>query len=247
MKKIIALLLSLILVLGLLSGCVTKKVKVVDENDKKTSSRKDTDDETEKEEEEEEETTPTKKEEEEQVTPPVQTGYVRGISSTTGWKSEYLGLQFKAPSSMIMSTEEEMKELMKLGAEATGIDLSDPAVNYALLNVVYEMMAMDTSGNSVMVIAEKPALSNITIEQYMEAVTSQLENMQDLNYSVSDVDKVDLWNKDFHFFAAARSVNGITMTQYYLCTKVDDRIISIIITDVTGDGFDKIYDAFSEC
>ena len=244
MKKIIALLLSLILILGILSGCVTKKVKVVDEDDKKTTSRKDTDDEKEKEEEEEEETTPTKKEEEEQVTPPVQTGYVRGTSNTTGWKSEFLGLQFKASATMTMSTEEEMLAMMQLGQEYVN---GSAQIDYTTLDNVYEMMAVDLNNSNVIVMAQKLPLANMTEQTIALGMKQNLESQTGLNYVVTDPFEFTFCGKDCVALDASASINGLTVSQSYIIMKVEDRVCAIAITSNTEGFLEQALACFSPC
>jgi len=246
MKKLLALLLSILMLLGMLSGCVSDRYDDEEDETGKSSSKKKTEDEEEKED-EETETTPTKKEEEEEVAPPVQTGYVRGTNNAYGWKSEYLGLQFKPASNMIMSTEEELESMMSITSEMLKDNgYGEQVVDYTMVNTVYEMMALDTSRNNVNVGVEKLTLSNITAEQYAALAVNTLESATQIDYEVDEPYELELWGKDFWVVEATGNISGTTVAQYCLIAKVGDRMLLITFTDMTGDSLEAFLNCFSE-
>lgn len=232
MKKLLALLLSILLILGMLSGCVSDSEDDEEEETKKSSSKKDT--------EETEET-----EEEEEVVPPVQTGYVRGTSDSSGWKSEYLGIQFSATSSMIMSTEEEMFEIMQLGLEY--INGNSQQIDFSTLDNVYEMMAVDLNNNNVIVMALKLPLANMTEETYAVALKQNLEGQTAFNYVVSDPYEVTFCGKTCIAMDSEATVSGVTVGQCYIIMKVNDRMYTIAISSATEGFLETALSCFSPC
>ena len=169
---------------------------------------------------------------------------MRGTSTASGWKSQFIGLQFKPASGMTMATDAEMDEVMDLGSEVMKDNgYGEMIVDYAMLNVVYEMIAKDSSGNSVLVNVEKMTLSSMTEKDYVSIVTTQLSGT---GYTFNDPYEVSLWGKDFLAVDGTVTMNNVTMTQSYLLLKIQDRMCCVIFTDVTGDSLESFLSCFSE-
>ena len=82
--------------------------------------------------------------------------YTPGTVTDSDWKSAWIGLQYTLTDGFSMMSQEELEELMDF---ATGI-YKDPEtgkelIDYAKVNAIYEMQAMDNMGNNVIVMAEK--------------------------------------------------------------------------------------------
>lgn len=239
MKKLLALLLSLVMLLGLMAGCAREDDDEDDDDYEKTSSLSET---KKQEEDEETETTAATEQEEEQATAPA--GYVRGTNTANGWMSDFMGLQFMPASGMTMATDADLEAMMNISSEVMKDNgYGELIVDYTMLNVVYEMMATDTSGNNVLVNVEKMVLSSMTEEDYAEVVGTQLSAA---GYTIGDPYEVTLWGKDFLAVDTSVTMNNIAMTQCYLLLKIEDRMCCVIFTDVTGDSLETFLGCFSE-
>ena len=100
-------------------------------------------------------------------------GYVRGTVDGAKWSSKWIGLAFDGGSDYIMTTDEELQTLMQQASET--FDWSN--VDYSRLTNVYEMMAVTITGDNVIVMTEKLPLSNMTLDQYITDLKSQMEMM----------------------------------------------------------------------
>ncbi len=69
--------------------------------------------------------------------------YQKGTVTSNSFESEYLDLRFTLPQGFIMATEQEINDLMDIGADAMGID--GKTVDFAKLITVYEVTLV--SGN----------------------------------------------------------------------------------------------------
>ncbi|MBQ4116568.1 MAG: hypothetical protein IJD37_04250 [Clostridia bacterium] len=215
-KKIMIMLLAAVMVLSFAVSC------------KKTDTSKDNSgDETKAEE--------TKKE------------YERGESSAEGWKSEYLGLKFTPDESMVMATAEEVDKMMELGADAIlGEDNGKKIYDFSKITVVYEMMAVSATGDNVIVMAEKPLLSNTTLEQYLDGFKKQTGGLISDSIEFSEPVDYTLGGQTFKKVEMSYSFSGVNISQIYLVKKQNDRFVGVIFTEMTEGSFDKIAAMFSE-
>ena len=155
--------------------------------------------------------------------------YVLGTSSEDGYYSDYIGLEFVPQGSMVMSTEEELYEAMGLGAEFVGIDKEK--YDWATVGNTYEMMATDiTTGSNVIVMAEKLAFKNITMDQYIEALEKQFEGVDEMTVTFDSVTEVTFVGQTHTRIDLTTSVSGMSIKQVMLLRKIEDRMIAITIT-----------------
>lgn len=229
MKKLICLLLSLLLIMSMLSAC--SLFDPDDDNDKKDGSSGIADQDGEETTDEEENTDGAE-------------GYIPGTLTDSSWSSESLGLQFIAPESMVMTTQEELEALMEISTDMYAGSYDEQVINYAKVNTIYEMMAMDLSGNNVIITAEKLPLSNMTTQQYVTALKT---NMQNIGFDItfSDTYSSEICGTEYLAMDGVLSSSGATVQQFYFIRKVEDRMVSIAVTAVTEDALDTILDGFA--
>lgn len=154
--------------------------------------------------------------------------FEKGTQTETGFESEWLDLRFTLPEGFVMSTEEELLALIDLGKDYID-ENSDLNIDYDNLESYYEMMASDvTTGASVLLMVENLKLSNITLEQYLETLKTQLET---LSYtSVADVKTETIAGNEYSNMQMQGNQNGVVFTQYYVLRKIDNKITGFIIT-----------------
>lgn len=164
--------------------------------------------------------------------------YVPGTTSEDGYVSDYIGLEFVPQGSMVMATEDELYEAMGLGAEIVGMDKEK--YDWATVGNAYEMMATDiTTGSNVIVMAEKLALKNITMDQYIDALKKQFEGVDEMTVTFDSIEEVTFVGQTYTRIDLSTSVSGISIKQVMLLRKIEDRMIGITVTAVI-EGDDEI-------
>ena len=231
MKKLFALLLVAVLTLGMTVSCSYLKYTVKDDGDETKA-----------------EATDAQTEAETLAETPKVDGYDRGLTSEEGWISKYFGLKFTPDSSMIMTTSEEIDAMMEVGADAIlGEENGKKLYDFTKITNVYEMMAVSLEGTSALVMAEKPLLSNISIDQYVEAVKSQFSKLtsQMAGLQIGEAVDYEFCGQTFKKMSISYSMSGVQIKQTYLLKKFDDRFLGVIITARDEASFNKIAAMFS--
>jgi hypothetical protein len=156
--------------------------------------------------------------------------YEKGSFDETSFESKYLNLRFTLPDGFVMATEEDINNMMNLGADVMG--LNKKIVDYASLTTVYEMMASAPSGlPNVIVGVEKLQLSNITLDQYFDALKTQLANLPEMNYEFSgDIASLEIAGQSYKQLTATLNMADQSITQRYIARKNDNRMVFFITT-----------------
>lgn len=160
----------------------------------------------------------------------------RGTIEGTVYTNEFLGFTFTRPSSWVYSTDDEIAAALNIGLEALGQEKFKESLENS--DSLYDMMVKDIlTGNNVSVGYEnlKASLSsNITEEQYLEAVKTQLAAIPNMQYTFSDTgETIKLGDTTFYKMVCTAEYSGFTMTQVYYLHKVDNYMGFIIATFVT--------------
>lgn len=172
-----------------------------------------------------------------------QKSYVKGNLTESSFESEYLNLKYTLPENFVMSTTEEMLEMSDLGAEISEIDLKKYEYSKALL--VYEMMAVDVTGTqNVMVVSEKLASSNITVDKYISGLKSQFKNLKEMDYKINE----EVITKEIagHTYSvlSMSAMGGIVLQEYHVRIE-DGRAIAIIVTAPDEESKNIMLEGFS--
>lgn len=174
--------------------------------------------------------------------------YVKGTSTETGFESEWLGLRYTAPEGMVMSTEEELNEVMGMGQEMLSEDFSELQLEYAKMSSVYEMMSKNEAGTTnIIVTVEKLPSSNFSVEDYAEAIKTNLKAVTTITYTISDdLETVSVGGSDFTKITAQADYSGVNMHQDYYVRVIGDRAVSMALTyvDETASEAEAIINAF---
>jgi len=151
------------------------------------------------------------------------TNYERGILTETGFESKYLNIRFTLPEGFLMATEEDMRTIMGIGSEVTGIDS-----NIANLTTVYEMMVSAPIGiPNVSLMAEKLLLSNMTVEQYFDSLKKILSNVETLNYEFDNqITSIEIAGQTYKQLST--SLPNFNIFQNYIFRKKGNRMIGFI-------------------
>lgn len=173
--------------------------------------------------------------------------YTPGERTETGYTNAALGLQFTLPANMVMASDEEIDALMAAGAEAMYEDpeTGEQMLDYAQLTTVYEMVAVDvTNGSNVVIICEKLPLEAMTEEQYIEALRAQMAQTT-VEADLGEPEPAALGGVDFTALNYTVASNGVETGQTMLVHKQGGRMYAIAISYQLPEQRDAILEAFS--
>ncbi len=160
----------------------------------------------------------------------------RGKIDGDTYINDFLDLKFTKPDSWIYSTDEEIAATFGMSAELLGYDNFKQTVEDNIS--VYDMMVKDSfSGTNINIFYEnlvKQNASNITIEQYVEAIEKQLENVSAMTVTFPEkLDTVKLGENEFTKVVCSTEMNGMSFQQVYYLKKVDGYMCGMIATIVS--------------
>ncbi len=163
----------------------------------------------------------------------------RGTIDGDVYTSEFLGLSFTKPESWVYSTDEEIAQVMNVGADV--LDQSEFEKKAAELTTIYDMMVKDLNwGNNISVAFENLKMSqasNITVDQYIDQVTAMMkEQASMMNYEFADATEVKLGDQTFSKVAGTGSYSGVTFQQNFYLRK--EGVYMVLITITAFDGTD---------
>lgn len=153
------------------------------------------------------------------------------------YTNEFLGLTYSKPEDWTRYSDEQIKDVMKIGAELT--DSSEIAKKLAELTSVTYLMSSSANGSNVILMSEK-TLVNMSEQSYAESLKSQLEAQTSLKYTLSDVKKETINGKEF----ATVEASVETINQKYYIYKVDNYVISLIVTATKDNNINDIFNQF---
>jgi len=170
--------------------------------------------------------------------------YQKGTLTETSFESSYLGIRFTLPKGFTMLTE---KQLLSLVESSAGQDSTTN--DYVQQASVYEMMASAPTGlPNVILMTEKPFLTNITMDMYINVVKIRLSIQNTMECTIDDeITSVEIAGQSYKKFTA--HVVGRDISQDYFIRKQDDLIVAFITTyssdtktelDALMKGFSKI-------
>ena len=169
--------------------------------------------------------------------------YERGKLTENGFESKFLNIKFTLPKGFVMATEEDMLRMMGIGADITGANKK-----IIELTTVYEMMASAVTGYpNVIIMVEKPILSNITEEQYIDALKTGLLSVSAMDYEIDDqITSVEIAGNNYKQLSA--NLPSMNIIQNYLIRKQDGRVIAFITTYSKGteQEFEILMNGFSK-
>ena len=154
------------------------------------------------------------------------------------YSSEFSGLNFTKPDSWVFATDEEIAQTMSIGQEVLD-DMTAYQEAVSKMATVYDMMVQDfETGCNISVVYENLTLSGsvgMTEEEYIEAVTTQLAAIEDMEYTFGETTTmVVLSGEVYRCFSTYVSVNGIQIQQNYYVRAMDNYMNSVIVTLVNG-------------
>ena len=148
------------------------------------------------------------------------------------YENEFIGIGFTLPENWSFFTEEQMQE------------------RNADTNIIYDMGASDTLGNSISITMEKinsSASSNASEETYIKASAESLkESLNKMGFSKIEVDTihVDLAGEKHLAVDAVCANSQLTIYEKIVCKKVEQYMVTITIGAVVTNETDTILNQF---
>lgn len=186
--------------------------------------------------------------------PAVTDTYVKGTITETGFESEWIGLRFTKPATVIMATQEEMDAMMLQGLQTMYGEQAAEVFDYATMTSVNEMQATWLAGYPVVqVVVEKMPVAGYTETDYLSAVVANLNATSATSGWVYTFDEnlysVEIAGQEYIGLATAVDAGvGVSINQDYLVKEKDGRMILIAFTyiDAMESYVQEALDAFSE-
>lgn len=151
------------------------------------------------------------------------------------YENSFLGVKFELPTGWERLDDEQIAEMMNLGDTIVSNDLNTDIEEIKNLNSAYYMVANDPeTGNNITIMSEKPIL-NVTTEKYIESLKTGLEQVTTIKYTIGESSKETVAGKTYDTLTATATVNGVSLVQKYYVRKVDNYVLAIIATSVTGE------------
>lgn len=162
------------------------------------------------------------------------TNITRGEISQQIYTNEVMDFKFNAPSMWVYSTDEEIALALDIAKDNF---FSDKKFEAALNDniSIYDMLVVDKISNSNVIVGYEnlkiSLSSNITEEQYIEAVKKQFGEVSGIKVTFSEkTEKVKLGQTDFTKMVCKTTTNGVTVTQAYYVHKIGKYMGFVIIT-----------------
>lgn len=165
----------------------------------------------------------------------------RGKWEDKVYTSEFADLKFTLPDGWTRSTDEEIAKTMQLEEEV----LKDEDLyvsEISKLNVVYDMMAKNTSTNgAVVVMMEKTAG---TAKDYANTLKTQLGQVTQVEYTIGDITETKIGDNTYTVVATKASASGATVFQNYYLRDESDYVVAVLVTETSQDNLDKVVKCF---
>ena len=161
--------------------------------------------------------------------------FSRGTITDNIYSSEYSGLTFTPPNSdWVYASDEEMASMMNVSVDIlndVGISASQEEINAV---TIYDMIAQDPySGTNVIILYENLSLVqdglSYSAEDYLQASNEMLAQTGFYD-NFSAISEVTLCGETYVSQNITGSMNGVATNQYYFTRRIDDYMLSIIIS-----------------
>lgn len=174
---------------------------------------------------------------------------IKGEWKDDVYTNRYLNLKFTLPEGWTASSDEEMLELMNLGSELME-NKAGLTSELLKVKVVYNMMAADsTTGSNIIVSMENLALTiggtGIDEEAYAEAVASQLQAVDNFDYTIGERSQVEIAGGTFLKAPVTMNADGVTLEQAYYLRRIGEYMAILMVTDTDNTGVDTLVSYFS--
>lgn len=175
--------------------------------------------------------------------------FSRGSVSEDGktYTSDYLGITFTLPEGWFFLTDEDIAQIMNIGAEVAFEDGAAEANDIINQTTIYDMMASNETGDTnVSLMFENLSLhiggSSMTEKDYANTLNEQLSSLESIGYQVAEPTEKQLAGDTYTVLSASIPDYG-TYQEYYI-RRVDNYMLALIFTgtsDPASSGVDVCF------
>ena len=157
------------------------------------------------------------------------------------YTNEFLDIKYKLPEDWNYSSDEEIASIMNLEADVTFKD-KELLKEISERSSVYYVISSDKNGGSnLSILSEKPIV-NITEEEYLKQLETQLEGLDSIKYEIGEKSSQTVGENSYETMEV--NVPDYNMHQKYYIRKKDNYFIGIIITSLSTENIDEIIKNF---
>ena len=143
--------------------------------------------------------------------------FERGKWEDNVYKNEFANITFKLPEGWTYSSDEEIAEMMNIGVEALN-DNQQAMSKLAEQTSVYDMVSNDpNTGASVMVMFEKP-LMKVSTDFYIDKLKTGLEEVDSIDYTIGDVTTESIAGEEYTVLTTTVPAYNMVQ-KYYIKTE----------------------------
>lgn len=148
------------------------------------------------------------------------------------YTNDFMGITFTKPADWRYLTNEEIAQTINAGQEL--MDTNALAEALSEKASYYDMSVQNsTGGENVLICYENTlltALRQLTADEYITAVTQQLNGLSEITYTIGETEDATLGELSFRKFTATAEVSGVELVQSYYIREAGNYIFGIIIT-----------------
>jgi len=175
--------------------------------------------------------------------------YEKGVLTDTGFKSEWMGIQFLAEEDIEVLPQEELDETMRLMQESLIGETGGEVLDYEALPMVYEMETVwQDKGLIMQVMVEYLADASVTEADYMEKLREEMYMFEEsgFTYTVDDKKYSEvIAGKEFSNFGyTVYLTDEDRLHQENYFKKQGNRMILISIMGESEDGMQELLEMF---
>ena len=176
---------------------------------------------------------------------PVKKEVSRGTIAGDVYTNDFIGITFTKPADWTYATDEEIAQSINIGQDMIDLNAFKEALNQTAS--IYDMCAVDTYGNRVMVCYENTMLTafrEITVDEYIEGFKSHLQST-DASYEFLPLEDAKLGDTTFKKLNSKVTINGVEITQASYITVIDQYAVSVVLTTAVEGGIESMEAMFS--
>lgn len=174
--------------------------------------------------------------------------FVMGTVEDNVYTSSFGNLTFTAPDNYVFYSDEEILDLMDLGADLLYDDASELYAELAQQTTIYDMVAQDSeTGDNVIIMYENleaygSGIADLyDVDTYIEALDTQMESLASsgMTFTKTDAADVTFCGQDFvktEYTFTMESYDYTTSQVYYITKNGDYMTVIILSAGAYGDG-----------